>query len=334
MHHLFVDLLQCPACAGVLTWDVLEEHADQIETAEATCAACGLRYPVQEGIGVFLTPDSPYADAWEQVESHLSRYLREHPQVERQLLDVPVETLAPADQFLRAMVLEERGEWARARSIATVAFSGLYTPEYLACSSSQVTHVVARVTASSSASPLVDLASGRGTLLEMLAQRLDYPIIATDISPRILRRTQQRLRFLGLTERVTLLAFDARRTPFKDGAVNTLTTHVGLSNIDSPSSLLQELRRIVSGTILATMFFFPEDDTVNAAAIHAILHSPLLFKHQTLEQFAGAGWQVELVNVCSGPAQPTPRAVLLEGTQIDGLPVADTVLEWCVLLAK
>ena len=35
-------------------------------------------YPVREGIGLFLLPDLPRNDLWEQAESQLSRYLREH----------------------------------------------------------------------------------------------------------------------------------------------------------------------------------------------------------------------------------------------------------------
>jgi hypothetical protein len=51
-----------------------------------------------------------------------------------------------------------------------------------------------------------------------------------------------------------------------------------------------------------------------------------------LKQFAEAGWQVEVMSSCLGAAQPTPPGVVLEDARIDGLPVADTMLEWCVLV--
>jgi hypothetical protein len=53
-----------------------------------------------------------------------------------------------------------------------------------------------------------------------------------------------------------------------------------------------------------------------------------------MEHFTDAGWQAELVNVRKGQAKPTPQGVILSGLQIDGLPVAETALEWGLLVAR
>ncbi|MFQ6124452.1 MAG: class I SAM-dependent methyltransferase [Candidatus Heimdallarchaeota archaeon] len=177
------------------------------------------------------------------------------------------------------------------------------------------------------------MCSGRGYLVEELARRLGQPVVATDFSPRVLQRDHQWLTFLGLYDRVSLLAFDARCTPFKEGAVETLTTNLGLSNVEDPGNLLQELRRIVAGTFLAISQFYPEDDEVNAKKIRETGLSMLLFRRTALECFVDAGWEVEVVNVCTGKAHPTPTGVVLEGAGIDAFPVAETMLEWCVLVA-
>ncbi|HEY76304.1 MAG TPA: hypothetical protein G4O00_09005 [Thermoflexia bacterium] len=102
MREELVEMLVCPVCHGELRWAVIERREGRIETAEAVCAACAATYPVREGIGLFLTPDLPRHDLWEEVESGLSQYLRAHPEVERRLMDTPLEALSPADQFLRA----------------------------------------------------------------------------------------------------------------------------------------------------------------------------------------------------------------------------------------
>ena len=332
MHTNLIEMLECPTCHGELEWNITECCDSRIETAEAHCVACAAVYPVREGIAVFLTPDLPRDDLWEQVDSQLAQYLREHPEVERQLMDTPLETLAPADQFFRALILDERGEYAEAKAIADMARAGVYTPEYLACSESQINHAIERL--SMSAGPIVDLASGLGHLVEEMARRLTQPIVATDFSPRVLRRDRQRLEFFGLYDRVSLLAFDARRTPFKDGAVKTLTTYQGLPNIREPGNLLRELRRIVSGFFLVLTIFFPEDDEVNAAAIAELGLSELLFRRSALECFTKAGWEVEVVASCFGKACPTPTGVVLKGASIDTLPVAETTLEWCILVAR
>ena len=331
MHTYLFEMLECPSCHGELAWTVTERREDRVETAEAYCEACATTYPIREGIGLFLTPDLPRDDLWEQVDSQLIQYLREQPDVERKLMDVPLETLAPADQFFRALVLEERGEYTEAKAVEELANARLYTSEYLACWDSQYNYVLERLSASDG--PIVDLASGRCYLVEKLARRLDRDIVATDFSPRVLRRDRRWLEFLGLYDQVSLLAFDARRTPFKDGVVKTLTTNLGLPNIEEPGNLLQELRRIVAGTFLAVSHFYPQDDEANVAAIRKAGLSTLLFRPSALECFAKAGWQVEVANVCAAKARPTPTGVVLEGAGIDAFPVAETVLEWCVLVA-
>jgi len=331
MHTYLIEMLECPACHGRLEWNMIEKHENRIETAEATCKACAAIYPVHEGIGLFLTPRSQRNDLWGQVDSGLIQYLREHPEVERQLMDVPLDTLVPADQLFRALVFEERGNYVEARTAAAAANKGLYTPAYINCRDKQLDYVLDWLSATKG--PIIDLASGACYLVQELARRLNCPIVATDFSPKVLRADRKRLQSAGLYDQVSLLAFDARHTPFKDGAVATLTTHLGLPNIEEPGNLLGELRRIVNGVFLAISHFFPEDDEANTKVIHDAGLEALLYRRSALEQFIAAGWNVEVTNDCAGEAQPTPPGVVLNGARIDGLPVADTTLEWCVLLA-
>jgi len=196
---------------------------------------------------------------------------------------------------------------------------------------SQIDYVTNRV--SNQNGPIIDLASGKCYLVEKLAQKLSRSIIATDFSPRVLRRDRRLFKFLGLADRVELLAFDARRTPFKDGTVKTMTTNLGLANIEESGKLLDELRRVISGELSAIMSFFPDDDVANRAAAEKLGISSFMFRDSTLRLFDEAGFAVELKNIRKGRALPTPRGKLLEGAGIDALPVAETELEWCTLLA-
>ncbi|MBC7252340.1 MAG: hypothetical protein H5T62_18935, partial [Anaerolineae bacterium] len=91
---------------------------------------------------------------------------------------------------------------------------------------------------------------------------------------------------------------------------------------------------VVGGTFLLISPFYPEDDAANAAVIDQAGLSAFLFRRAALEHFAAAGWRVEVANVCTARARPTPTGVVLKGAGIDGLPVAETELEWCVLVAQ
>jgi uncharacterized protein YbaR (Trm112 family) len=330
MQDYLVGLLQCPFCGGELRWDIQEQQADRIERAESRCRECATVYPVLEGIGLFLTHNLDRSDPWQQADNTLTQYLRQHPEVEKQLMDVPMETLAPADQFFRSLVLEERGDYIGAKEVEAQARKGLYTPEYQTCLQKQIGYVLGR--AADTMGPVVDLASGRGYLVEEMVQRIDAPLLATDFSPKVLRRNRRWLEASGVYRQVSLLAFDARKTPFKDQSIDVLTTNLGLPNVQEPGSLYQELRRIVAGKFLAITHFYPQGDG-NAEAIRAAGMESLLYRTAVIESVQKAGFEVKVRNSCQGLARPTPKGMVFGEAGIDQFPKVETQLEWCVLEA-
>ena len=332
MQDFLLDMLFCPQCHNGLNWDIQHRRGDRIEAAEARCSECNALYPVMEGIGLFLTPDLPRNDLWEQADSHLMAYLRENPEVERQLMEASPEKQAPADRFFRATILDERGQFDEARSLRDSAMTELYTKEHLACWESQVRYVMDALADTSS--PIIDLASGQGYLVEEMAAKFEVPIVATDFSPHVLRRNRRYFEHRDLSEKISLLAMDARRTPFRDGAVRTVTTNIGLPNIEHPGDLLKELRRIVVGRFLAISHFYPPDDEVNFDVIRQFGLETMLDRDLMLQAFADAGWEVRIENICAGLSQPTPVGVTIEGAAIDGLPVAAATQTWCVIDAS
>jgi uncharacterized protein YbaR (Trm112 family)/SAM-dependent methyltransferase len=332
MQDFLVDMLVCPLCHNELTWDIQRWRGDRIEVAEARCSECIATYPVMEGIGLFLTPDLARNDLWEQSDSQLMAFLRENPDIERQLMESAPNDLAPADRFFRATILDERGQFDEAKLLRGSAMAELYTKEHMACWESQVEFVMDAL--ADTESPIVDLACGHGYLLEEMAATFEVPIIATDFSPQVLRRNRRYFEHCGFYENVSLLAMDARRTPFGDGAVQMMTTNIGLPNIEHPGDLLKELRRVVADRFLAISHFFPAEDEANVSVIRQFGLETMLDRDLALQAFAEAGWDVRLENICAGLSQPTPVGVLIEGAAIDGLPVATTTQTWCVIDAS
>ena len=329
MHDFLFEMLQCPACHAGLDWQIEDRRGQRVEMADATCRSCDTCYPVRVGIGVFLTSDLSRDDLWVQMDGWLPKYLQEHPDIEYRLMESPLEELGPADQRFRANVLEERGQFDEARATRESA-TPIYTAQHLSASASQIDFVVERL--SSGTGPVIDLASGAGGLIEEMARNLTRPVVATDFSPTILRRARRRLEHFGLYGDVSLVAFDARRTPFRDGSIKTMTSYVGLSNLRDPGTVLDELRRIIDGEFLSICHFFDLADEANARAIRE-LRLDYLYRGATTEAFTNAGWRAEVANSVLARAEPTPRSVLL-GAGIDGLPVTETELEFCVLMAQ
>ncbi|MCI0713207.1 MAG: methyltransferase domain-containing protein [Chloroflexi bacterium] len=317
MQRIFTGILCCPACHGDLTWDITQTDSDRIIQGQATCSACDSTYPVRDEIALFLTPDLPREDLWEQVDSRLSQVLRENPDLEAQMR----ESDNPADQFFLSMVLEERGDFDAAKILFDKAFPAIYTDGYLAGMNRQMNYVLETI----DSVPVVDLASGRGYLVERLLKHGIAPVIATDFSPRVLRRDRDYFKHHRLYDHLSLIACDARRLPFKNQSIPTMTSYVGLANIEKPGDVVAELKRVVSGKLLAISLFYAPDDASNAAIIKE--HGLLMFEDELLAIFDRLNWQATVMARMEVTARPTPTSEIL-GVGIDGLPVNKTTITW------
>jgi hypothetical protein len=261
-------------------------------------------------------------DSWAVAESAFAAFLREHPATERALLDSPLESLNGADAYLRATVLEERGQDAAAAYRA--ADEKCYSAEFRAARDDALERVVEL--AQRRDDLLVDVATGRGGLLTRLVAGTSRPLVATDVSPHVLRATERRL------PGPRYVVADACSLPFDDGEAGTLVTHVGLANVPGGRRLLRELRR-VGHELIATHVFYPANDQANRTAARELGLEELLVRETALPAFAAAGWKVAVEYEREMKAEPTPASALIPELRIDGLPVAATRITWCVLRA-
>lgn len=331
MKKYLLEMLECPDCHGALEWNITDSLDDRILEALASCEACSASYPVREGIGIFLTPDLPRNDLWENVDNRLFEFLEIHPEIEKALMESPLEALSPVDQHYRGVILEQREKYDEAKEVYRKAEEGLYTADSIRCLESQLDYVIEEL--AENEGPVVDLASGAGKLVNRIIKNLKIPLVVTDFSPSILRKNKLWFKRNGCYDSISLLSFDARKTPFKDGSIGTMTTCMGLPNIEEPGVLLEELRRIVSVRFMAISNFFSEDDEVNGKIIREAGLEKLLYRSSALKEFREARWDVEIENVCTGEVRPAPPGVVLEGARVDALPACRTDLEWCVISA-
>ena len=268
-------------------------------------------------------------DTWAEAESALSRHLRENPEIECALLHSPLDGLNGADLFLRASVVEERSGFDAAREAYELADERTYEQEVRSARDAMLDRVVELVRAGDGDGTVVDVATGRGTLLERLLAATERPLVATDISATVLERVRRRLD----DERVEYIVADARALPFSDGAIPTFASHVGLANVPNAAPLLRELRR-AGRELVATHVFYPEPDEENRHAARELGLEELLFRESAFHAFAAAGWKLEVDSEQEIEAEPTPASELIEGVRIDALPAAPTRISYCVLLAR
>ncbi|MFL5938643.1 MAG: class I SAM-dependent methyltransferase [Gaiellaceae bacterium] len=243
------------------------------------------------------------------------------------MLESPLDELNGADLFLRATVLEERHGYAAAHEAYTLADARLYTAEVREARDAMFARVVELV--SGGDGTLVDIATGRGTLLERLLEATERPLVATDVSETVLGRVRARFG----TQRIDYVVTDARTLPFEDGSVATLVSHLGLANVPDADPLLRELRR-VGRELFATHVFFRDDDDRNLAAAHELGLHGLATRDAALSAFATAGWPAVVDLAREVHAEPTPVSELVPGVGIDVLPAVPASVTWCVIVAR
>ncbi|MHA2105419.1 MAG: class I SAM-dependent methyltransferase [Candidatus Hodarchaeales archaeon] len=312
-----------------MIWDIKEKTNKRIIQAKITCSACKEVFGVHEGIGVFITNKFNEVDLWKEVDSNLLQAVNESPDIEHKLLKTALDKLNPADQLLRSMILDERGNYNEAKETASLSETGLYTDEYLTCSKKSRDFLTNSLKGKEN--PILDIASGRGGLVEGFINELTNPIILSDVSPTVLLSNKKKFSHFGWYDRISLIAFDARNIPFKNQSITLSTTFHGLTNIYHTDLFFTELSRVLSrdGQFMGITTFFEESDKVHRAETEK-LNLNFTFKSQTKEIFNKLSLKVNFENECRSFVKPTPKSEIF-GINIDGIPVKDTVMIWNVL---
>ena len=330
--HVF-DMLECPECHGELEYELTDYYDDRVESGIAVCSDCIKEYPISEGIGIFVPEGRPVSTgSFDRSATHFTRFLHRYPELEDRLMSVPADQLSPADRFIRGLVLEERGEFNEARRVMSSARTDLYTAETLHCWDSQFDFLIDSV--GHDPGTVLDLSSGRCYLVETLARLTQASIIATDHDPRVLRQSQRYLRTVGLYNRVSLLAIDPCRSPFKDDSVPQITSFQGLQSVRDLTALIAELRRIVSGRILSIQTFYPEGNEPNAETLRAHNMESQFFKDAFVDTMESAGLQLALANERTAREAPCQPGEVIQGAVVNPFPVTETRATWCTVVAK
>lgn len=228
------NLLECPVCHGKLNWNVREETDMRIVDADIKCEICSATYEIKDEIGMFLTPDLVRNDLWKQVDGVVVNFFNENKNLLSKLEAIDAQDMNGADLWYLATYFEMKQDYKKAKGLFDIAFPKVYVQEFLNAWNSNMDYIVNHIQPEEM---VVDIASGKGHLVRKILEETSNKVVATDFSPTVLIRNKSYYQQLNLYNNLSLLAFDARRTPFKKDSVDLLTTNVGLSNIENPGNI-------------------------------------------------------------------------------------------------
>lgn len=161
-----------------------------------------------------------------------------------------------------------------------------------------VEQALAQAAARPSVGRLLDIGTGTGRILELLAGTAESAT-GVDRSPEMLRIARGKLAAAG-NQKADLLQADMRALPFPDAAFDTVTMHHVLHFADNPAAVLAEAARLVApgGKLIVADYAAHDREELRSR----FQHSRLGFDEQSLSGLlAQAGLAPALLSSHPGP---------------------------------
>lgn len=98
---------------------------------------------------------------------------------------------------------------------------------------------------SGNAKKALDIATGTGDLVIMMAQKGIEEVVGLDISPGMLEIGKQKVKNEGLEGTIDMVIGDSENLPFKDGAFDAITVAFGVRNFEDLELGLKEIHRVL-----------------------------------------------------------------------------------------
>ncbi|MCK8058658.1 MULTISPECIES: methyltransferase domain-containing protein [unclassified Fusibacter] len=325
------ELLECPACHGELTWMIQEHTEERIVNAQIKCTECHADYEVKDEIGMFLTPDLVRNDLWEKVDGVIVNFFNENPDIFKELENADPHTMNGTDLWYLASYYESKENFDKSQALFDIAFPKIYEADYLSAWRSGMDYIT------DSLQPekiMVDIASGKGYLVRRTLEKTTNKVVATDFSPTVLVRNKAYYKHLGLYDRLSLVAFDARRTPFKNESVELMTTNLGLSNIENSGTIANEIDRISKSKVMFYLEFLDESDKAHVDFLNEYKMADMNLRSNCLQVFEDKAFTISFDNDIEVLKSPTPKGNIIEGVGIDSLPLHPIKYSCCVMVGE
>ncbi|MCL2772484.1 MAG: methyltransferase domain-containing protein [Oscillospiraceae bacterium] len=330
MFNFLKEILICPECHGELMWEIMNENKIHIIEAEVKCLRCNKIYEVKNGIGRFVEYENS-SDGWQDDENWLNDLIGNNPDVRKKLMTTDIEEMNAADIVIRYMVHKAEGNISEAEKLIEIINKKAYKEETIKANLSQLDYIVNSLKDENDF--ILDVASGEGSLISKFLENTDTCLISSDISFNVLEKAKKSTEEKGFSDRVSYIAFDLNKSPFKEKTVKTITSFLGLQNIPYPE-VFKEMRRICNGKLYMACVFCCEDNIVNLRALEKGGSDKTWVKNKFIDEFNKVGFTSIVENSIITLDDPTPVGEIVKGATIDGYPVETGHFERAVVISS
>lgn len=329
MHRDLINVLCCPQCGGDLLWKVMKEIDDDVVEGEAICSACKTVYSVNDSIAYFM--ESKYLDEriWKRCDR--ANYKKMSSYEEREILNKKMYDLTNEEVLLR-IAITEKSQKSDSSEIAN-----LYEMFFDRCGMKKTLDYIfylmnALVLKIKEDNPRVvlDFASGRGLLASELAHNIDKSLlIFSDINPLIIKKCRENIIIADKQNNISYFVFDMKKSPFKSGMVDCITTLFGMQNIPRTGNLLSEIYRICQKKYYAISSLCSDEKDRNYEYLRENGMLDVWIKDKMINEFYKVGFKrhTSLLSY-SEIVQPPAKEIVESGYAVTKFPCETCKIEY------
>ncbi len=224
----------CPTCRNELWWEIKEKNNNRIINGYAKCMECREIYPIKNGIAIFLPIKWQNMKIWrrsERVAVQKMEMGEEHETLKNENIRQPSE-------ILNMIRYRNRQGIIRNEALYHQYMESIGMPDTV----SKLCYLARRCAKEvNDVDYILDFASGKCLLVNELSKLKNCHVIVNDINPIVVMQAQQNFEKF---EHMSFMAFDMKRSPFRNKSIHTVTTMLGLQNIIPCNGIIEEINRI------------------------------------------------------------------------------------------
>ena len=300
-----------------------EKNSNKIIAGYAKCVECGETYPINNGIAVFLPNKWQNIKIWERSERVA---VQKKGTGEKKNILVGENIDKPSEILKRIRIRNSQGEM-RNEDLYKRYMEVIGMPDTL----SKLCYLAQKCANEiDDMDYVLDFASGKCLLAEVLNEISNCRTIVSDINPIIVMQAQQEFKRSDNYDKLSFMAFDMKKSPFRNKSIHTVTTLLGLQNIIPSKGIVDEIDRI-SDVFFTISAYLTEKLPENMTVLNKFHIADVWIEHNFAKETDRLGWKCERICSFMDLAKGISREEIETRFAVAKFPVKDEMVKYALM---
>lgn len=330
MNPELIKKMCCPACKGELRWNIKNQNENKIIEAEVKCINCKNYYSVKDEIGNFIIADNEGFLEEDNFKNQRNILKNIDKSIINKLIDMKKENLNASDISYLADIYREQNKMRSVLKLKILERSRKYNSSYNNSVKEQFDFLINHFDENNKI--ILDIATGRGTLLKYMLQYTNNNFVGSDISIIALNDLKKELISLKYYNRVSLIGFNSKKIPFLDKQFDIAMSFYAIGHVHNIRAFVQEIMRVCKCKFISIENLYENDNSVNSK--YMICHNlEDHFKENMIKIISEERFDFQILNQKQVIIEATERGNIIPMT-INSFPIETCHVKNCCIIIK